>query len=149
MFLKILLIMHVLPTIVWVGSVYMGTFIDWPVAQNIVNKNTFPFRFIVGQGTRVYYSVYFGIILVWLSSVGLIIYSSIDWNLQRTIMIIGKIICLILMTGFTLYGTFYTWPKLQLATAEEAKTLYKRYMKRATGTFILGIIATIIGVLMD
>jgi uncharacterized membrane protein len=140
--------MHIIPSIIWIGSVYMGTFIDWPVCKDINEKGRFPYNFIVGQGKKVYYSVYLGIILLWCSGIALIFLSPTDWSVRRIVLIIIKTICLSLMTGFTLYGTLVTWPKLQLSTNDEAYKYYRQYMRRATGTFVLGIIATITGIIL-
>ena len=143
--LKIILInRHVIASIVWVGSVFMGTFIDWPAAKASKREGVFPFEFIVGQGSRVFYSVYTGIALLWISGIGLIVAAPPEGVLDIA-MITIKVTCLSLMTGFTLYGTLSTWPKLQLATHEEAFTHYKYYMYRAVGTFTFGIIASVAG----
>jgi len=136
--------MHLIASLVWVGSVFMGTFIDWQAAKDSVQEGKFPFRFIVGQGKRVYYSVYFGIILLWTSGLILIFLNppilSKDW-----ILLLIKIMALITMTGMTLHGTFSTWPKLQLATHKEAFVLYKFYLFKAKITFTCGIIASVVG----
>ena len=47
-----LLIIHLTSAIVWVGAVFMGTFIDWPVIR-AASGGRFPIDFIVGQGVRV------------------------------------------------------------------------------------------------
>ena len=54
MITKILLLNHLIASIVWVGSVFMGAFIDWPSAKKSVPRGQFPFKFIVGQGRRVF-----------------------------------------------------------------------------------------------
>lgn len=143
--LKIILInIHVIASIVWVGSVFMGTFIDWPAAKASVKPGKFPFQFIIGQGRRVFYSVYFGILILWVSGIALLIVAPPQETL-KVILAIIKIVCLLFMTGFTLYGTLRTWPKMQLATHEEAFHHYKYYMYRAVGTFSFGIIASLAG----
>ncbi|WP_340200596.1 hypothetical protein [Ascidiimonas sp. W6] len=144
MFKIVLINMHVIAAIVWVGSVFMGTFIDWPAARASVKKGTFPFQFIIGQGRRVFYSVYTGIGILWFSGIGLVIISP-PTDTFKTVLIVIKIVSLLFMTGFTLYGTFFTWPKMQLATHEEAFRHYKFYMYRAVGTFSFGIIASLAG----
>lgn len=143
--LRVVLInMHVIAAIVWVGAVFMGTFIDWPAAKESVEKGKFPFKFIIGQGRRVFYSVYTGIIILWGSGIGLVIINP-PTDTFKTVLVIIKIVSLFFMTVFTLYGTFATWPKMQLATDEEAYRHYKFYMYRAMGTFTFGIIASIAG----
>lgn len=136
--------MHVIAGIIWVGAVFMGTFIDWPSARASVSKGRFPFKFIVGQGNRVFYSVYSGIIILWISGIGLVLVDPPSGTFEL-VMVIIKIACLFFMTAFTLYGTLSTWPKLQLATHEEAYKHYKYYMYRAVGTFSLGIVASLAG----
>ena len=46
-----LLIIHLTSAIVWVGAVFMGTFIDWPVIRAASGRK-FPLDFIVGQVMR-------------------------------------------------------------------------------------------------
>lgn len=140
----ILLNIHLFATIVWVGSVYMGTFIDWPAAKASVKKGEFPFLFIVGQGRRVFYSVYTGIFFLWTSGLGLIALHPPQTG-QELMMVLIKTGCLFLMTAFTVYGTFSTWRKLQVATHSEAYGHYKMYMYRAVGTFLMGVMASLIG----
>ena len=139
-----LLNVHLISTIVWVGAVFMGTFIDWPSAKKSVIEKEFPFRFIIGQGSRVFYSVYSGIVLIWISGIGLVMLHPPQTK-KEIIMLVGKTIALLFMTGFTMYGTFSTWPKIQLATHQEAHKLYENYMKRAIGTFTFGIIGAVLG----
>jgi len=140
---KILLSAHLVAGIVWVGSVFMGTFIDWPTAKSIVKKGNFPFDFIVGQGRRVFYSVYFGICMLWSTGLALFFVHPPANSTEIGILLL-KTVCLFLMTAFTLYGTFFTWPKIQFATHEEAFNHYKFYMYRAIGTFTSGIIGSIL-----
>ena len=136
--------MHLIAGIVWVGSVFMGAFIDWPSAKKSMPKGNFPFKFIIGQGTGVFYSVYLGIFFLWISGIGLIFLNPVETTFKK-IIIVFKICCLIVMTLFTMYGTFYTWPKLQLSNDEEAFKLYKSYIMRAMITFISGLIASVLG----
>jgi uncharacterized membrane protein len=144
MLVTILKYMHLIAGIVWVGSVFMGAFIDWPSAKKSMPKGKFPFKFIIGQGTGVFYSVYMGIFFLWISGVGLIYFNPLETLLQK--LLIGlKIFCLLIMTLFTLYGTFFTWPKLQLSNDEESFILYKNYIRRAMITFVCGILASILG----
>ncbi len=140
---KIILSIHLVAGIVWIGSVFMGTFIDWPSAKESVQKGRFPFRFIIGQGKRVYYSVYFGIFQLWVSGTMLTIVHPPQGNVEMTLFLL-RIMCLSIMTLFTLYGTFVTWPKIQLATSNEAFQYYKDYKNRAVGTFVCGIVGAVL-----
>ena len=143
--LRVILInMHVIAAIVWVGAVFMGTFIDWPAAKESVEGSKFPHKFIIGQGRRVFYSVYTGIIILWISGIGLVIVNP-PADTFTIVMLLIKTVSLLFMTGFTLYGTFYTWPKMQLSTHQEAFRHYKFYMYRAMGTFTFGIVASLAG----
>lgn len=144
MLYNILLTFHLCASIVWVGSVFMGTFIDWPASRESVKKGHFPLQFIIGQAKRVFYSVYAGIVLLWVSGIGLMLLNPPQTS-QETVMTGMKIFALFIMTSFTLYGTISTWPKMQFATHKEAYGMYKFYMYRATVTFIMGIIASVIG----
>jgi len=141
---KILLNAHLIASLTWVGAVFMGTFIDWPAAKETVKEGEFPFRFIVGQGRRVFYSVYFGIILLWTTGIGLVLVHPPQDTRAMWLLAI-KVFALFLMTSFTLWGTFFTWPKLQVATHAEAFEHYKYYMYRAQGTFACGLIGSVVG----
>jgi hypothetical protein len=121
----------------------MGAFIDVPSAEGSVEKGKFPFKFVIGQGRRVFYSVYFGIIQLWGTGIGLFIVHP-PTNTIETRLFLGKTFCLLIMTLFTFYGTFYTWPKMQLATHKEAFRLHKYYNYRAYGTFTCGIMALLL-----
>lgn len=142
----IFLVNHMIASVIWVGAVYMGAFIDWPAAkESMPDKETFPFRFIVGQGKKVFISVYFGIFLLWASSIGLVIVT--DFHSKWQILMVGiKLLCLLIMTLFTMYGTFFTWRKLQLATHHEAFAMYRYYMVRAYITFSCGLLSSVLGV---
>ncbi|MEN5231543.1 hypothetical protein [Sphingobacterium faecium] len=142
---KILLSIHVVASILWVGAVYMGAVVDWPAAKNSVPKTKFPFKFIIGQGTRVFYSVYTGIILLWFSGIGLTVIT-LPVTERDIVILCLKLFCLLTMTVLTLYGTFFTWPKLQTSLDQEANKKYKNYIFRAYITLISGIIAAILGV---
>ncbi|GAA3648221.1 hypothetical protein [Flavivirga jejuensis] len=140
---KILLSLHTIAGAVWIGSVFMGAFIDTPAAEESVEKGKFPFKFIIGQGRRVFYSVYFGIFQLWATGILLLIVHP-PLNSIEIRMMIGKFFFLFIMTAFTLYGTFITWPKIQLATDKEAYTLHKYYNYRAYGTFVSGILGLLL-----
>jgi len=144
MLYEIMLTGHLIPCIVWIGSVFMGTYIDWPSARNSVKEGEFPFKFIIGQGSRVYFSVYFGITVLLITGIGLVYHHPPQTD-KEYYMLAVKALCWLLMTLSTLYGTFSTWPKIQLATSEEAYEHYKWYMYRSQAVFILGIIAAVFG----
>jgi len=142
---KILLSIHIVAGAIWTGSVFMGAFIDWPSARDSVKPGRFPFKFIIGHGRRVFYTVYFGIFQLFATGVALYFVHPPENSIENTLLIL-KAIFLSLMTLFTLYGTFFTWPKIQLATDEEAFKLHKFYNLRAYGTFsfgVLGLLATL------
>jgi hypothetical protein len=139
-----LLIIHLTSAIVWVGAVFMGTFIDWPVIR-AASGGKFPFEFIVGQGVRVAPAVYVGILSQVLSAIGLTILHP-PHTPQQAFMLGIKGLCLAWMAGSTIYGTLRTWPKLMFAASDEdAFRLYNVYMLRATVTFVAGIAAAVIG----
>lgn len=140
----ILLNIHLFATIVWVGSVFMGTFVDWPAARKAVKEGEFPFKFIVGQGNKVFLFVYTGIFFLWTSGIGLLILRPPQTG-KEMVMLSIKGFSLFMMTAFTLYGTFSTWRKLQVSTHTEAFHHYKFYMYRAMGTFLLGSLASLVG----
>lgn len=144
MIFDIFLTLHLVGSIVWIGSVFMGTYIDWPSARKSVKEGEFPFKFIIGQGSRVFYSVYLGIVMLWITGIGLT-YNHPPQTTREYGMLALKVFFLILMTLSTLYGTFSTWPKIQLATSKEAFEHYKWYMYRSQGIFILGIISAVLG----
>ena len=139
-----LLIIHLTSAIVWVGAVFMGTFIDWPVIR-AASGGKFPIDFIVGQGVRVAPAVYVGIVSQVLSAIGLAILHP-PHTPQQGFMLGVKGLCLAWMAGSTIYGTLRTWPKLMFAASDEAAfRLYNVYMLRATVTFVSGIVAAVIG----
>ena len=140
---KILLSIHLVAGVVWGGSVFMGAFIDWPAAKESVEENKFPFKFVIGQGRRVFYSVYFGIFQLWGSGIGLFIVNP-PQNKLENILFFLRVMCLFFMTSFTLYGTFVTWPKIQLSTNREAFRLHRFYNYRAYGTFVFAISASLL-----
>lgn len=138
-----LVILHLTSAIVWVGAVFMGTFIDWPVVRATTNGR-FPFDFIVGQGVRVGPAVYVGIVSQVVSGIGLVLLKPPQTR-QDAVMLGVKGLCLAWMAGSTIYGTLKTWPKLIFAIDEEAFRLYRVYMVRASITFMCGIVAAVIG----
>lgn len=141
---KIFMVNHIIASVVWIGAVYMGAFIDWPAAKKTVPPGKFPFKFIINQGKGVFWGVYIGIVILWVSGIGLTLTTPIT-STGQAILIGFKMLCLLIMTLFTMYGTFFTWKKLQLATHEEAFALYKYYMIRAYTTFSCGIAASVLG----
>ena len=139
-----LVILHLTSAIVWVGAVFMGTFVDWPVIRAATANGRFPFDFIVGQGVKVGPAVYVGITSQVVSAIGLVILRP-PQTAQDALMLGVKSLCLAWMAGSTIYGTFKTWPKLIFALDEDAFRYYKTYMVRATITFTCGIVAAVIG----
>ncbi len=144
----ILLIIHVVAAITWVGAVFMNTFIDWPSARRSVPDGQFPFRFIMEQGKRVFYAVYTGIAFTWVSGIGLIVLKPPQTS-DALLMVGGKLALLLLMTGITLYGTFSSWHKLQTSTHTEALQRHRPYIFRSRAIYVLGIIASVVGVILS
>ncbi len=147
MLFQIILTIHLIACIVWVGSVFMGTFVDWPAARASRPNGKFPFNFIVGQGATVFKFVYGGIVILLVSGFALVYLKPPQTDWQYTLLYI-KMIALAIMAGMTLHGTFDTWPKLQFSTDEEAFGHYRFYMNKAKVTFISGLIAAILGLWM-
>jgi hypothetical protein len=139
-----LMIFHLTSAIIWVGAVFMGAFIDWPVARRAARDGKFPFDFIVGQGVRVAPMVYFGMVSQVVSGVGLLILLP-PQSPQQVVFVIVKGLCLAFMVGSTVYGTLGTWRKIQFATDREAFELYDIYILRASITFTCGLAASVIG----
>jgi uncharacterized membrane protein len=144
----ILLNIHLVAAVTWVGAVFMGAFIDWPVARQSVPKGEFPFRFIVGQGNRVFYPVYTGMVLIWISGIGLTLLNPPQTVLALT-MVLVKVFALLVMTGFTLYGSLSSWPKLQMATHKEALKSHRYYIYRAMTTYVMGILGSVLGSILS
>ena len=138
-----LMILHITSAIVWVGAVFMGTFVDWP-ASRMATNGKFPFDFIVWQGIKVAPAVYVGIVSQVVSAIGLVILKPPQTR-QQVLMLGVKSLCLAWMAGSTIYGTRRTWPKLQFATNDDAFRLYRVYMVRASITFVCGIVAAVVG----
>lgn len=137
-------ILHLVSAIVWVGSVFMGTFVDWPAIRESMDGGRFPFHFIVGQGRRVFVAVYVGITSQIVSGVGLVSLRPPETT-QQLVMLSIKGMALAFMVGATVYGTLVTWRKLQFATHAEAFRHYRVYMLRAMGTFVCGIVGSVLG----
>lgn len=145
---RVLLIFHLTASIIWIGAVFMGSFIDYPVLKRIAVEKRFPFDFIVGQGTRVFGAVYFGAASMVFSSIGLVWLhpptDSMSWSLLGV-----KTLALAFMVGSTMYGTFRSWPKIQFATDQEAYAIYARYNLRANIVFVVGIAGAVCGLLLS
>lgn len=139
-------ILHLTSAILWVGSVFMGSFIDWPVIRSATPKGRFPFDFIVGQGHRVFAAVYVGVVSQLVSSIGMVVLRP-PQTPQQTVMLGFKGVALTFMVGSTIYGSLSTWPKIQFATNGEAFGYYKMYMRRAYAVVVLGLMSSVIGYL--
>ncbi|MBU2902978.1 hypothetical protein [Maribacter dokdonensis] len=143
----ILVNIHVIAAIVWVGAVFMGAFVDWPAIKESMKNKQFPYEFIIGQGKRVFISVYTAITLLWTTGLALVVLQPPN-NSTGIILLIIKTLSLLLMTLFTLHGTLSSWPKLQTSTDSEAFKIYEFYIKKAYGTFVFGIIASLSGLML-
>ncbi|HHO53932.1 MAG TPA: hypothetical protein ENK18_24450 [Deltaproteobacteria bacterium] len=139
----VLRIAHVVSASMWVGAVFMASMIDWPVIERI--NPSFPFELIVGQGRRVFPAVYLAIFLIGATGVGLIWLSPpLEGSALAALALKGAAFAV--MAGITLYGTLVSWPKLQLATAAEAKLLYGAYIRRAYVVFGCGVLGLAVGI---
>lgn len=145
---RVLLIFHLTASIIWIGAVFMGSYIDYPVLKQIAPDKRFPFNFIVGQGHRVVGPVYFGAVSMVGSSIGLVWLhppaDSMAWTLLAV-----KTLALSFMVGSTIYGSLRTWPKIQFATDAEAYALYARYNLRANIVFVVGIAGAVCGLFLS
>lgn len=144
----ILMMIHILSAILWIGAVFMGSVIDWPAIRSQFNDGKFPFRFIVGQGSRVFPWVYVGILSQIVSGIGLVFYYPPATGAESAVLAL-KTACLVTMTGLTMYGTFSTWPKLQVSTDGEAFVRYRFYILRAYVTCSAGMVGAAAGVIMS
>ncbi|MCK6546372.1 hypothetical protein L6R52_11030 [Myxococcota bacterium] len=148
MLLQFFVVLHVVATVTWVGAVFMGSFVDWPVLVGATRGGRFPFDFIVGQGRRVFPAVYVGVTSMIVSSIGLV-WLKPPRDALDVALLIPKGLALAFMVGSTLYGTFVTWPKLQFATDAEAFGIYRWYNLRANVVFVVGIVATVCGLFLS
>ena len=146
-FTNVLIVSHVISTAIWVGAVFMGSVIDPPAAQKSMGRQGFPVSFFVEQGIRVFPYVYFGIVVVFISGIGLIILYPPQNGIEIFFLSL-KLLALAIMTGNTLYGTLRTWPKIQFATPDEAEQLWAGYKIRAFITLGCGIAAMFFGIVM-
>lgn len=145
---NILMMIHILSAILWIGAVFMGSVIDWPAIKSQFTEGKFPFRFIVGQGSRVFPWVYIGILSQIISGIGLTFYFPPTSGTESALLGL-KVTCLLIMTGLTLYGTLSTWPKLQVSTDSEAFIRYRFYIIRAYVTCSLGMVGAAAGVIVS
>ena len=125
----------------------MASLIDWPTVKSCARDGRFPFDFVVGHGRRIFPAVYSAILLLVITG-GILLWrhgpmGDIAWGL-----VAGKALALAIMIGFTVYGTLVAWPKLQLSTHTEAYGIYGAYIRRAHVTFVCGVAATVLGVLL-
>ncbi len=142
----LMLIVHVVTSTMWVGGVFMAAFIDWPTAKSTIKDGKFPFEFVLSHGKKIFFWVYFAMAGLTLSGVSLLLSRPVADD--QMIYVMAKFAALILMAGFTLYGTFITWPKLQVAINRDAQHIYQVYIYRAHATFFFGILAIIMGLVM-
>ncbi|MEW5250670.1 hypothetical protein [Microbulbifer discodermiae] len=142
-----LLSVHAVSNAMWVGAVFMGSIIDWPAIKAMAKNGKFPFLFVVGQGSNVFFWVYLAIFLQITTSTGLAIMHPPEGNTE--ILFLGlRTFALSIMIGFTLYGTFSSWPKLQVSSSGEAWTIYRYYMYRAYAIFACGLLNTVAMVML-
>ncbi len=142
-----LIISHVIAATLWVGGVFMASVIDWPSARKSTPAGVFPFSFVVAHGQRILPAVYSAIIILLVSSLGLVLIDPPTTDLQIALLA-AKAAALIVMTSFTIYGTVIAWPRLQLATHSEAFEVYRVYILRAHLTLSCGLAATVLGTVL-
>ncbi len=147
MLTTILVAVHIVNSALWVGAVFMGSFIDPPALRLSTEHQSFKTSFIVAQGARVFPWVYTAMTLIFLTGIILTWLHPPQTTFEITLLI-AKFLALAIMAGNTLYGTFVTWPKMQFATSEEVPVLWKPYLIRAYITLGCGIFAFIIGVML-
>ncbi len=147
MLTTILLAVHVVNSALWVGAVFMGSFIDPPALRLSTERQSLRTNFIVAQGARVFPWVYSAMTLIFLTGIILTWMYPPRTPFEITL-IVAKFLALAVMAGNTIYGTFVTWPKMQFATSEEIPVLWKPYLIRAYITLGCGIFAFIIGVML-
>ena len=138
---------HLIASALWVGGVFMNTFIVWPTARDVLGGKGFPLDFLAMEGKR---------IAPWLYTAAAIIVTSgfmLLWlrppeHRWEWWLISAKILAFLVMTANTLYGTLVTWPVLQFSTPDEAWRLWRGYGIRAFVTFGCGIAAFLMGVML-
>jgi len=142
---NILVGVHVVSAALWVGAVFMGSVIDPPaLRRSSVDAPWLLTNFIVAQGTRVFPWVYSSMTVIFLTGAALIWLHPPQDGREVTLLAI-KFLALAIMAGNTIYGTLSTWPKIQFATPDEVRALWKPYLVRAYVTMGAGILALILG----
>lgn len=145
-FPTVLVAVHVVSASMWVGAVFMGSFIDPPALRDAGNSPWFLVNFIVAQGMRVFFWVYLAMISLFVTG-GALIWLHPPQSSAETILLAIKGVALAVMAGNTIYGSLVTWPKIQFASAAEVPVLWRPYLIRAYVTFACGIAASILGVI--
>ncbi len=141
----VLIAVHSVSAAMWVGAVFMGSFIDPPALRQSADSPRFLMNFIIAQATHVFRWVYLamgtilvtGVILIWLHPP--------QTAFQVTLLTL-KGVALAVMAGNTIYGSLVTWPQIQFADPEEVPALWQPYKIRAYITFGCGVLGIILGV---
>ena len=143
---KILIAIHTVSAAMWVGAVFMGSFIDPPALKRSASTPGFLINFIIAQATQVFRWVYLamatilvtGLLLLWLHP---------PQSMDQVTLLVLKAIALAIMAGNTIYGSLVTWPQIQFADPEEVPALWQPYKVRAYVTFGCGVLAIVLGVM--
>jgi len=142
----VLIAIHTVSAAMWVGAVFMGAFIDPAALRQSADSPWFLVNFIVAQATRVFLWVYLAMALILVTG-GLLIWLHPPQTDFQVALLILKGIALAIMAGNTIYGSLVTWPKIQFATPNEVRVLWRPYLIRAYITFGCGVLGIILGVL--
>jgi uncharacterized membrane protein len=145
--LKILVAVHVTSAALWVGAVFMGSVIDPPALRRSADDPWFLVNFIVAQGSRVFPWVYLSMTVIFVTGFALV-WLHPPQNTRAVILLALKFTALAIMAGNTIYGTLVTWPKVQFASPEEVRDLWKPYLSRAYITLGAGIVAFVLGTVL-
>lgn len=143
---RILIAIHTVSSAMWVGAVFMGSFIDPPALRQSATSPAFLVNFIIAQAIQIFRWVYLamgtilvtGLLLIWLHPP--------QGAFQVTLLAL-KGIALAVMAGNTIYGSLFTWPQIQFAEPEDVPALWQPYKIRAYITFGCGVLGFILGVM--
>ncbi len=141
------LIAHVVSGSVWLGAVFMASFIDWPTIKSCSRQDKFPFEFVVRHGQRVLPAVYSAIVLLIITSVALVWIVKPSGNAAWGLLAV-KGVAFSFMVGSTVYGSVVAWPRLQFANDTEAYAIYTAYINRARLVTVCGVVCTVLGLVL-
>lgn len=143
---NILISIHTVSAAMWVGSVFMGAFIDPPALRQSATSPEFLVNFIVAQAIQIFRWVYLSMSTILVTGLLLIWLHPPQTTFQITLLTL-KGVALAVMAGNTIYGSIVTWPQIQFADPDEVPALWKPYKIRAYITFGCGVLGFILGVM--